>query len=89
MTRDAEARPFAEGGPGGQSATATTDNVPDWADVFEHDGFSEASVGGARRERQLRLAADLIACGRTVEPRWVRVQLLDLADLLDWRGQSC
>lgn len=55
--------------------------------------FTEAAVNvdqtgdpeAARRFRihQLTVAARLIAEGHEVEPAWVRVQLLDLRDLLE------
>ncbi|SNR49703.1 hypothetical protein SAMN06265360_107191 [Haloechinothrix alba] len=51
-----------------------------------HSGFTEASVNGADRRRQLTLAAQLLADGHYVEPQWMRVQLLDLRDLVEALG---
>jgi hypothetical protein len=50
--------------------------------MIVHDGFTEAGARGASRVRQLTLAADLLYLGRVVEPGWLRVQLLDLRDLI-------
>ncbi|MGH3547797.1 MAG: hypothetical protein ACRDQU_06715 [Pseudonocardiaceae bacterium] len=47
-----------------------------------HDGFTEASVRGASRVRQLTLAARLLHEGHLPEMGWVAVQLLDLRDLI-------
>ena len=44
--------------------------------------FTEASAAGADRTRQLAIAAQRLAAGLPVDPDWLRVQLLDLRDLL-------
>lgn len=55
----------------------------DEAPVSIVPAFTIASVNGARRTRQLTIAAMLLAEGTIPEPAWVRVQLLDLRDLLE------
>lgn len=54
----------------------------DVATVVVHRGFSLASVNGADRVRQLRLAGHLLHAGRLPDVGWLAAQLWDLADLV-------
>lgn len=53
-----------------------------------HAGFTEASINGADRARQLELAARLLHEDHHIDPAWLAAQLLDLRDLLHLEGAN-
>ena len=67
-----------------KSVSATATIVPLYRQVSA-DELRHMLYASVARNRlgELRLAADRLATGRPVDPAWIRVQLLDLVDLLE------